>query len=386
MKNQGSILMGFVTLLFFSCSDTQEINQEQGQVKQGEPALLSVRLAGGGNAVSGKAVGTPTADEESQVNDGIVYIFNANGEVLNKSYFEAGDITGSSGSKEIQTTTEAASVSVLLNTGISDSAGIVGTPYDIVTKNQLEALTVNLALSNGQGAGIQVMDNLMMSGTTSGPIVYTGMPKTADVAVTVYRIVSKVTINWSFEPNSAYVNKIRLVGAVVLNVPLTSKLFGTSLITPNPMYLEGLPDSVLTAFPAGGYKPANQNMISNVDLLSVSNFQVSPVPANHFYIFENGNVCPTIVALVADFNENGIDLPAPANNLRKYYPVVINKATSGNQDGTMTIKRNVSFNVNAIVKGVGVDNPFNPIDPASLNITLTVADWALIVNVNQTFE
>ena len=383
MKNHGLLLMSFATFLFFSCSDKQESIPESS--KSGEPALLSITLSGASN-VKGKAAGTPTSDEESNVNDGIIYVFNTRGEILNKSFFTSGDITSSTGSKQITTTTSAASVSVLLNTGIPDSASIAGTSYDISTKSQLEALTVNLALSNGTGAATQVKNNLLMSGTSSDPITFTGTPKTGQVAVTVSRIVAKVSINWSFEPNSALVNKVRLVGAVVLNAPLSSRLFGTSLTLSDMTYLEGLSDEVLNGFPFEGYRPADGYMISNVDLLSVTDFQVSPVPANHFYLFENTDDYPTIIAIVADFNENGIDQPNPDANLRKYYPIVINKASTGNQDGTMTVKRNVAYNVNAIVKGVGVDNPFYPVDPASLNITVTVADWALIVNVNQTFE
>lgn len=383
MKNHGLLLMSFATFLFLSCSDHQESAQESS--KSGEPALLSITLSGAGN-VKGKAISTPTPEEESNVNDGIIYIFNSKGEILNKSFFKSGDITGSTGSKQITTTTSAVCVSVLLNTGIPDSASIVGTPYDVTSKRQLEALTVDLALSNGTGDGTQIKNNLLMSGASSDPITFMGSPKTGQVSVSVSRIVAKVMINWSFEPNSALVNKVRLVGAVVLNVPLSSRLFGTSLTLSNMKYLEGLPNEVLNNFPFEGYRPADGYMISNVGLMSVSDFQVSPVPANHFYLFENTNDYPTIIAIVADFNENGIDQPTSDDNLRKYYPIVINKATTGNQDGTMTVKRNVAYNVNAIIKGVGVDNPFYPVDPASLNITITVADWALIVNVNQTFE
>lgn len=385
MRNYGLFLTGLASIMLFSCSNNQESAHESGGPGGlGEPALLSVSLAGN-EGVQGRATGTPTQIEESMVNDGIVYIFDAGGNVLNKAYFSAGDIAGSSGSKQIATTTAAASVSVLLNTGVTDSASMVGQPYDVPTKRQLEALTVNLAQPDGTGT--QIKDHLLMSGSSTAPIVYSGSPKTADVPVTVSRIVSKIMMSWSFAPNSTFTNKIRLVGAVVLNASYSSSLFGVSLALPATQYVEGLPAEVLGAFPDGGYKPAFADMISNVGLMAVSNFMVAPVPDNHFYIFENANILtPTIVALVADYNENGIDVPAPENNLRKYYPVVINKAATGGQDGTMTIKRNVTYNVMITVKGVGVDNPFEPIDPASLNVTVTVADWALIVNVNQTFE
>lgn len=385
MKNNAFFLMSIATVMFLSCSDNKDAIEGSTTSISNEPAVLSIGLIGTDNHL-GRATGTPTAAEESQVNDGIIYVFDANGIVIKKGYFKTGDITSSTGSKQITTTTAAASISVLLNVGVSDSTAITGTPYDVPTKSQLEALTVALALSNGTGAGTQVKNNLIMSGQSTGTITFSGSPKIANIPVTVSRIVSKISINWVFQPNSAFTNKIRLVGAVILNATSSSRLFGTSLIPPSLNYIEGLPTSVLTAFPAGGYKPDNANMISNVGLMAVSNFAVTPVPENHFYIFENTNVSPTIVALVADFNENGLDVPNADANHRKYYPIVLNKSLLNGQDGTMTIKRNVAFNVTAIVKGAGVDNPFNPIDEASLNITITIAPWALVVNVNQTFE
>lgn len=384
MKNCRLILMAFAAISFFACSSNSD-SPDQGNLPTGESATLSIHLAGSGQAKS-KAQGTPTPAEESNVNDGIIYVFDASGHILTKAFFSAGDITGNTGSKEIETTTAASSVAVLLNTGISDAASITGTPYDIPTKSKLETIAVDLAEWQGKDATTQVKNNLLMSGVSTDPINFTGDPKMADVTVKVSRIVAKVVMDWSFEPTSALTDKIRLVGAVILNVPLSSYLFGTTLTPADTKYLEGLPADTLDAFPYEGYRPVDGNMISNVGLLAIDNFQVTPVPENHFYIFANTPDYPTIVALVADFNENGIDQPTPAANVRKYYPVVINKARTGGQDGSMTVQRNVTYNVKITVKGIGVDNPFNPGDPASLNVIVTVEDWALTVNVEQTFE
>lgn len=382
MKNHGLLWMSSLAFLFFACSNDQDVKEDQGLVKKGEPAVLSIRLSGetGGT----KAVGTPDPADEAKVNDGIIYVFNSSGIVVKKAFFASGEFTGTSKSKQVETTTEAASVSVLLNAGISDSTSMAGSRYDVVNKSQLEALTQDLALSSGTGVATQVSNNLLMSGVSAGTISFLGIPKTAEVAVTVSRIVSKITIDWSFEPNSAFVDKIELVGAVVLNVPLTSKLFGATLTMPTPKYLEGLAADVLSSFPDGGYKPDAADMISNVGLLSVSDFQVPRVQPNYFYVFENGSVSATIVAIVANYNDQGIG-NAEGTTYRKYYPVVINNGNGDNQDNSKTIKRNVAYNVKATVKGVGVDNPFNPVDPASLTVNITVADWAVVL-VGQTFE
>ena len=40
----------------------------------------------------------------------------------------------------------------------------------------------------------------------------------------------------------------------------------------------------------------------------------------------------------------------------------------------------------AVIKGEGVDDDSKEIDPATLKLTVTVADWALTINQNVTFE
>lgn len=380
MKKRVLFLLPAIAFAFAACSDDE--SSQNSSVINGEPAQLSISIVGktDGGAQS-RADGNQGTDE-SKVNDGIIYIFDAGGNVVKKAFLKPADFTANSATKAVATTTAAQSISVLLNVGIADSTALAGTRFDVPTKTQLEALTT--ALTDGTtGAALQVKNNLIMSGS-GGPIVFSGTPKSGNINVTVSRIVSRVKVNWTFAPSSTYTNKIRLKGAVLLNVPSISKLYGASLFPMSGVkYIQGFSTATFTAFPATTFKPAVGDILSNETTFVVSPFAVPQVNENHFYVFENSSTFPTIVALVADYNENGIDVGV---NLTKYYPVFINRATTGGQDGMMDILRNNQYTVNITVKGVGVDNPYEPVDPASLSVVVTVAPWNLEINVNQTFE
>lgn len=379
------LLLSAIAFTFAACSDDESIQESSiGSIVSGESAQLSISIAGktdGG--VQSRADGNEGVNE-SKVNNGIIYIFDASGNVVKKAFLKTADFAANLATKTVATTTAAKSVSILLNVGIADSTALAGTKYDVPTKTQLEALTEQLA-DGTTGAALQTKDNLMMSGVSGNPVTFSGTPKMGTIDVTVSRIVSRVKVNWTFAPSSTYVNKIRLKGAVLLNVASVSKLYGTSLFPSSDVkYIQGFSAATFNAFPATTFKPAVANMLSNEVSFVVSPFAVPQVNENHFYVFENSATFPTIVALVADYNENGINPSGP--NQTKYYPVFINRATTNGQDGTMTIKRNNRYKVNITVKGVGVDNPYEPVDPASLDVDITVAPWNLEINVNQTFE
>lgn len=382
MKKKVCVLFPALAFVFAFAGCSDDENSQNAVLTKGEPAKLSISIVGKTDGkVQSRADGNQGTDE-SKVNDGIVYIFDGGGNVIKKVFLSTADFSSNSATKAVTTTTAAQSLSVLLNVGITDSTSLAGSRFDVPTRTQLEALTAMLTDSS-TGAAMQMKNNLVMSGT-SGSIAFTGTPKTGSVSVTVSRIVSRVKVMWSFAPNSTYVNKVRLKGAVLLNVASASKMFGNSLIPSSGVkYIQGLSQATFMGFPATTFKPAAADVLFNETEFSVASFAVPQVDENYFYVFENGPTFPTIVALVADYNENGLDVGA---NMTKYYPVFINRATSGGQDGMMDIIRNNQYMISVTVKGIGVDNPYEPVDPAMLSVTISVAPWNLAINVNQTFE
>lgn len=382
MKKRMLLLLSAIAFAFTACNEEESVqNGVSGNSVSGEPALLSISVSGKTESKT-RTTGSEGVDE-SNVNDGIIYIFDGGGNVVKKEFLKTADFTGNVATKTVATTTAAKSISVLLNIGIADSTTLAGTKYDVPTINQLEALTETLT-NETTGTALQQNDNLIMSGVSTVPLTFSGTPKTGTSNVIVSRIASRIKVYWTFAPSSTYTNKIRLKGAVLLNVASASQLFGASLFPSSGVkYIQGFTPTTFNAFPATTFKPAFGDIISNTTEFVVSPFAVPQAADNHFYVFENNATYPTIVALVADYNENGIDVGA---NQTKCYPVFINRAITGGQDGSMTIIRNNQYNVNITVKGVGVDNPYEPVDPTSLDVTITVAPWNLEINVNQTFE
>ena len=78
--------------------------------------------------------------------------------------------------------------------------------------------------------------------------------------------------------------------------------------------------------------------------------------------------------------------------IARYYPITINKkqANTTIAGGAGTDKGSIAANtryvLTAVIKGEGAPDDNTDIDPATLQLTITVADWALTINQNVTFE
>lgn len=110
----------------------------------------------------------------------------------------------------------------------------------------------------------------------------------------------------------------------------------------------------------------------------------------YFYTFPNvSEDKPTRLIIKGTFDADGAGSGA---NVTRYYPIVINKkqANTTITVGQGTDKGSIAFNtkyvLTAVIKGEGAPNDETDIDPATLQLTVTVADWALTINQNVTFE
>ena len=75
-----------------------------------------------------------------------------------------------------------------------------------------------------------------------------------------------------------------------------------------------------------------------------------------------------------------------------YYPIIVNKSQTGTNitgasgTGTSNIARNTTYAIKATIKNIGTDDPTGEINPTSLELTVSVADWALNITQDVTFE
>lgn len=116
-----------------------------------------------------------------------------------------------------------------------------------------------------------------------------------------------------------------------------------------------------------------------------------------FYTFAHSATTPTKLVIYGSFDPDGAGSETAKN---VYYPVVVNRiqpgtiikdgenpvgsASAGKGDGT--ISRNSTYTITATIKGIGVDDPDKDINPAVLNLTVTVAEWALNITQDVTFN
>lgn len=119
-----------------------------------------------------------------------------------------------------------------------------------------------------------------------------------------------------------------------------------------------------------------------------------------FYTFPNGNAQSTRLVIYGEFDPDGTGEGSTESPIDVYYPVVVNKlqtgttindgssnigaAVAGKGDGT--IARNTTYAIKATIKGKGVDSPDKDMNPATVNLTVTIAGWALNITQNVEFN
>jgi len=338
---------------------------------QGKTAQLELRLTGSG--VSTKATGSalPTQNEENTVKRFTVAIFNSDESV-----------------NAIQTVTNNTTPATTINcTPATSCTGIVvaNAPTDgyfsgVLNKTDFLKRTIELG-------DAQTKDCLPMSGDvkngdgnatfTLGAGINTGM--TARLSRLVAR-VSVSGIRTEFDPNGQYsaasyeLKNIFVRNAVKEAVPGTGGYSTTKMSTPD--YLTGnyTGSSGTVAYLANSVTPP----------VSVG---IEHKTDYWFYILPNEEATRTALVLEGTFKKSASDAGTTI-----YYPIIVNKSQTGTNitgasgTGTSNIARNTTYAIKATIKNIGTDDPTGEINPTSLELTVSVADWALNITQDVTFE
>lgn len=349
-------------------SDDNGITEPQPQEKT---AKLELRLTG--STASTKATGSalPTQTEENTVKRFTVAIFNSDNSV-----------------NAIQTVTSNTAAATTVNcTPATGCTGIVvaNAPTDSYfagVQNKTDFLKKTIAL-----ADVQAKDCLPMSGEVKdngGKATFalnagsnTGM--VAEVSRLVAR-VSVSSIKSAFDPNGQYsaasytLKNIFVRNVIKEAVPATGGYSTTKITT--PAFLTGSYDSSTgtVAYLANAISPA-----VNVSTEHTTNYW--------FYILPNEETTHTALVLEGTFKKNASDTGTTI-----YYPIVINRKQAGTTltgssgTGTSNIARNTTYAIKAVIKNIGTTNPMGDITPTSLEVTVSVANWALNITQDVTFE
>lgn len=364
------------TLSLSACGSDENENVIQPKEKTAKLELTLV-----GTPADSRATGTLPTTDESQINRLTVAVFTgASGNPVNALREFTGDdikdATGGVTGKKItmlcepgngQTIYVVANASTGLFAGVANLAGF---------KAKLMLLSeTTKAAGAGAATDTQKANNLPMLGSATGKDFTAGTETEANIALS--RLVARVSISsvkTAFDPVGRFKDATFKVDAI---------------------YLKNA-DSSVNADKTGG-APINggdegavvtQYLYEAVTGHTANTELTTPY---YFYTFPNVSTsAPTKLIIKGMFDADGTgSTSAP---IARYYPITINKKqanttiTGGSGTDKGSIAANTRYVLTAVIKGEGAPDDSTDIDPATLQLTVTVADWALTISQNVTFE
>lgn len=355
------------TFFFASCSkETSEPTPQPGE----KSARLELALEGT-KTVNGRATGDALPTSEGNIKTIAVGVFNTSDGSVNV-IAEPTVVQSGSELAAINCTPGTVDIIVVANAPTQTFAGVM-------KKSDFIAKTVQL--STTQDSNIQKSDNLPMSGEATGIALTAGKAK--ELTISLSRLVARISISsitTAFDPNGAYKSATFKPEKVFLYNAMS-----TSPVIPTTQPVATTPIHGATA-PGGIYTAGTTWLLDNTTTGAANTAYTTP---HWFYTFANdGKTTPTKFVISGQFDADG----AGAGTAETvYYPIVVNKAQagtiiSGSGNGDSTIKRNSEYKLTAIIKSKGVNDPAIEIAPATLTLTVNVADWALTITQEVTFQ
>ena len=363
-------VLAAATLSLNACVSGENENLEPQP--QEKTAKLEIRLTG--ETATTKATGAtlPTQTVENTIKRFTVAIFNKDQTV-----------------NTIQTiTTKTTSPTTINCTPAKDCTGIVvaNAPTEnhfAGALNKGDFLKKVIALTKAQTS-----DCLPMSGEVkdkSGNATFTLAPgENTGMTAVLKRLVARVSVSSiksAFDPNGQYsaasyqLKNIFVRDAVKEVVPAVGGYSDTKMTTP--------------AFLTGSYTNSTGTEAALATAVSPAvNVSTEHTTNYWFYIFPNEETDKhTALVLEGTFKKNASDAGTTI-----YYPVIINKdqigtsITGNSGKGTSNIQRNTTYAIKATIKGIGTTDPAADIDPASLQLTVSAANWELNITQDVTFD
>ncbi|MBP1593358.1 MAG: Major fimbrial subunit protein (FimA) [Bacteroidetes bacterium] len=371
MRKKSLLFAAIAAMLMSACSkdpDT-EIPAKNARVEI---------VVSGKSAASTRATGTLATLNENTITNVTVGLFKLDGTTDNitEGALIAGKITvtGTAGDRDII---------VVANAPTGTFAGAL-------TKDEFRQRALSLT---------QVKTMLPMSGESTAPSnLVGGITKSASVEVS--RLVARIQIvglNTAFSAVGQYANASFTLDKVFLYNAMSTSQVGvvapaTTLVTSDLIH--------------GWTGPNEGTATTNIDLVDKEiNTPITSAAYTtpyYFYAFQNyfatgiddtnkGTATKLVIAGWFTPNKN-----VPGTKFYVYYPAVINRSQAGtnitgadnggNAVSDMSnisnkgIVRNNIYSIDATIKSIGVDSPEKFMEPAALELGVTVADWNLTIN------
>lgn len=381
MKNRFLFLVGIGALLAMSSCSKDEENLV---VKSGEPATLKLTINGSDlstKATTATDLTVPNESFDNKINNIVVGVFRDDGNELDGMADAIVNVTVS----EVLPATTPRSFSIPAGNEIKVTAGIrdvivVANASDADFEQLRTATTKELFLKKVLVLAdkYQDKDKLLMTGVKEDFDVVKLV--TNSISLEVTRLVGRVqltSLKCSFK--NSYANAELDVDQIFLhNALFNCAVDGSELAVLDKKFYTGY--NPLTPYPET-YDPNLINEISTPYPLAGENDVTEFLPVDHyFYTFPNNLTTPTKLVISGKFYPNGL----LGTFYRVYYPIVVNnELVAGNIHKGIGIERNYVYSISAKILRSGVLDPDEPLDPASISLTITVTNWNNITQDNE---
>ena len=366
----GALLM-LASLSLSSCSS--EENEKTG-VPQGEARLQLILTGKPTDVTRSTGAALPTADNEKTIGRVAVAIFDKKDNVvIIQEFTKTDDIVVNCTPGENCTGVVVANAPANYFAGITTKKAFLETNLKLTQTK--DALPMSGAIKSGTGDDATTTFTLKAG-------------ETSKLNVELSRLVARVSISsikTDFETSGTYAKATFKLKKIFLHR-------SSNKSTVDPAKIVG------SDFLTGKLDAENAGLQT-----AVSPEVEFPTTTEHtgkywFYTFAHTSTQPTKLVLYGSFDIDGTGTKYAAEDV--YYPVVINKLQAGTTindgknditvsakgKGDSTVQANATYAITAKIKGKGVADPDDDIDPAIINLTVTVADWSLTISQDVTFN
>lgn len=328
------------------------------------------------------------AQEESRVNDFILFVFKANGDndIAPKEYTKMPD---DSKVAELEITTDAKEIYIIANTKATATTNEV--LLAVANKSDLQA-AIGRDFDSPSATGIpsQTSTNLWMAGQNDAPFTPVEGGNVS-VSVTLKYLAAKLritSVTVSDEVVADLSSKLTFSNVVVFNgaaatrfIPADGKrsLIPTHTpVTATRFYVSGM----LVNF---ANKPTIVGRNNEYSYTLTGDMQIATTPTaknqHYFYVFENDGLAfesqPTMVTLKA-VDDNSDDV---------FYSVFFKMDDADAPEGydNKVIEPGKSYDISMTIKKMGSKDPTIPALKTTVDVTITPASWQT-VTIEKTFE
>lgn len=373
----------FSVIFAVLASSCTENSSSQPTPEKKKDAILKLTLAGTPVA-NGRATGGTLPTKEDNINTLAVGIFDADDGSVNVI-------------AECTVENNKVKDEIPCSAGLCDVVVVANAPMNMFdgVKTKDEFLRKTVALSQTATNGAQTSDNLPMSGQTPDPIDFVANTVNP-VSVSLTRLVARISIE-SIKTKFTVANSnsdatFTLDKVFIYNALSTSRIAPgdvTLTMPATPVWIDGgrlANDNIWT--------PGEKYLLNEITPVVLSGEGVNEykIP-NWFYAFANNDSKhPTKVVIGGWFDPDGTSGATPSTYV--YYPIVVNQAQAGTDfqgsgagelhDGT--IARNVDYRLRATIAKKGVTTPDEEISVAEMQLTVSVAEWTVVLGQEVTIE